>query len=158
MRAMEPRERFRLSWVLRGQLAVGSLPHAERHLERLEQEGIAAVLSLVAEPEAPLAVGLEERFHWRRCPLPDHRSERLVAKPELERALAELAALREHGPVFVHCLAAMERSPLLCLAWLMRERGLSRQQALDYLMQVHPGTSPLAGQLAVLAELDSVKG
>jgi protein-tyrosine phosphatase len=44
----------------------------------------------------------------------------------------------------------MERSPLVCLAWLMRERGLSRLQALDYLMQVHPGTNPLPGQLNVL--------
>ena len=64
-----------------------------------------------------------------------------------------LGELREHGPVFVHCVAAMERSPLLCLAWLIRRHGLSQQRALDYLMQVHVGTNPLASQLAVLAQL-----
>lgn len=147
------RGRFRISWVLRDQLAVGPIPRAERHLERLEREGIAAVLSLLDEAEAPLAPGLEQRFQWRRLPLPDHRSERLVEPEELETALAALEELRQAGPVYVHCLAAMERSPLLCLAWLMRERGLSRQQALDYLMQVHPGTSPLPGQLEVLVHL-----
>jgi hypothetical protein len=34
----------------------------------------------------------------------------------------------------------MERSPLLCLAWLIRERRLSIEQALAYLMHIHPGT------------------
>lgn len=147
------RGRFQISWVLRDQLALGPLPTAERHLERLRAEGITAVLTLVAEAEAPLAPGLAERFRWRRLPLPDHRSERLVEPQELEAALTALADLRQEGPVYVHCLAAMERSPLVCLAWLMRERQLSRQQALDYLMQVHPGTSPLPAQLAVLSQL-----
>jgi protein-tyrosine phosphatase len=69
---------------------------------------------------------------------------------ELQRALAALAQLHQAGPVFVHCVAAMERSPLVCLAWLVRHRRLSPQRALDYLMQVHPGTSPLPGQLELL--------
>jgi protein-tyrosine phosphatase len=84
--------------------------------------------------------------------LPDHRAGRMPGAEELAQALAALAALRQQGPVFVHCVAAMERSPLVCLAWLMRQRGLSPQRALDYLMQVHPGTSPLPGQLELLAQ------
>jgi len=55
--------------------------------------------------------------------------------------------------VFVHCLAAMERSPLLCMAWLVRSRGLSPQRALDYLQQQHPGTNPLPDQWRVLKQL-----
>jgi protein-tyrosine phosphatase len=74
---------------------------------------------------------------------------------ELGQALAALAQLRQEGPVFVHCVAAMERSPLVCLAWLVRQRGLSPQRALDYLMQVHPGTSPLPGQLELLEVMTS---
>ena len=46
----------------------------------------------------------------------------------------------------------MERSPLICLAWLMKEKNLSSSEALDYLMQVHPRTNPLSGQLAVLKD------
>jgi protein-tyrosine phosphatase len=55
--------------------------------------------------------------------------------------------------VFVHCVAAMERSPLVCLAWLVSRHGQSPQAALDYLMQVHPGTNPLPGQLRLLDRL-----
>lgn len=131
-------------------LAVGPAPMAERHLDRLESEGVKAVLTLASAEEAPLPAGIEERFAWRRLVLPDHRSKRLVQPDELAQALIQLAGLRQYGPVFVHCVAAMERSPLVCLAWLMEERLLNREQALDYLMQVHPGTNPLPGQLALL--------
>ena len=47
----------------------------------------------------------------------------------------------------------MERSPLVCIAWLIRNEKLSLQQALDYMMQVHKGTNPLPGQLKLLEEI-----
>jgi len=145
--------RFRVDWVLVQELAVGPAPRAERHLDRLSEAGLTAVLSLCSEQEAPPPAGLESRFECRRLVLPDHRVERLPELAELEQALAVLADLRATGPVYVHCVAAMERSPLVCLAWLVRRQGLTPQRALDYLMQVHPGTNPLPGQLALLARL-----
>ena len=145
--------RFRLDWVLVQELAVCPAPRAERHLERLTEAGVTAVLSLCSEQEAPPPAGLESRFECRRLVLPDHRVERLPELAQLERALEALAELRAKGPVYVHCVAAMERSPLVCLAWLVRRHGLTPQRALDYLMQVHPGTNPLPGQLALLAQL-----
>ena len=145
--------RFRFDWVLVQELAVGPAPRAERHLERLTEAGVTAVLSLCSEQEAPPPAGLESRFECRLLVLPDHRVERLPELAQLERALEALAELRAKGPVYVHCVAAMERSPLVCLAWLVRRHGLTPQRALDYLMQVHPGTNPLPGQLALLAQL-----
>jgi hypothetical protein len=145
---------FRIDWVLRGELALGPAPRSPESLTQLEQKGVGAVLSLCTSEEWPLLAGLEQRFHWRRHPLPDHHSGRYPSLEELEAALAVAVDMQQQtGPLFVHCIAAMERSPLLCLAWLMRRRRLSRLQALDYLMQVHPGTSPLAGQLCLLDQL-----
>ncbi|MGB5135663.1 MAG: dual specificity protein phosphatase family protein [Prochlorococcaceae cyanobacterium] len=145
---------FRIDWVLRGQLALGPAPQRPEHLIELEQQGIGSVLSLCSSEEWPAPSGLEQCFAWVRHPLPDHHSGRYPTLEELESALAAAARLRELGrPLYVHCMAAMERSPLLCLAWLIRHRGLSRIQSLDYLMQVHPGTSPLAGQLSLLDQL-----
>ena len=145
--------RFRVDWVLVQELALGPAPRAERHLDHLANEGVAAVLSLCSVQEAPSPAGLQSRFKCRRLVLPDHRVERLPELAELEQALGAVAELRASGPVYVHCVAAMERSPLVCLAWLVRCHGLTPQQALDYLMQVHPGTNPLPGQLALLAQL-----
>ena len=50
--------RFRVSWVLVDELAVGPAPRAERHLDRLEQEGVKAVFSLCGLQEAPPPPGL----------------------------------------------------------------------------------------------------
>ena len=149
----ESARRFRLDWVLVEDLAVGPAPRAERHLDRLEAAGLKAVLSLCGSDEAALADGLSERFRHQRFVLPDHRAGRLPELAELEGALAALADLSQQGPVYVHCVAAMERSPLVCLGWLVSRHRQSPERALAYLMQVHPGTNPLPGQLALLAEL-----
>ena len=146
-------ERFRLAWVLRDELLLGPAPSRLEHLDQLAQRGVRAVLSLCAEAEAPPPAGMAERFTLARLVLPDHRSAEPMRLEQLEQAVELLEQLSGSGPVFVHCLAAMERSPLLCLAWLKRRRRLSTLQALDYLMQVHPGTSPLPAQLALLEQL-----
>ncbi len=145
--------RFRVDWVLVDELAIGPAPSADRHLDRLEQQGIRGVLSLCSEQEATPPPQLSSRFCCTRLVLPDHRSARLPDLPELHAALEALAQLGSQGPVFVHCVAAMERSPLVCLAWLVSRHGQSPQAALDYLMQVHPGTNPLPGQLKLLDQL-----
>jgi len=147
---MHPQGRFRIDWVLVQELAVGSAPRAARHIERLAEEGIGAVLSLCSVEEAPPPAGLEKAFACRRLVLPDHRTGCLPKLDQLQEALGLLAELMPQGPVYVHCVAAVERSPLLCLAWLVQQRRQTPRQALDYLMQVHPGTNPLPGQLALL--------
>jgi predicted protein tyrosine phosphatase len=147
------RSRFRIDWVLVNELAVGPAPRTERHLDRLTEQGVRAVLSLCAPADAPPPERLEQRFTCGRLVLPDHRAERLPEPHELGEALVLLEQLRAEGPVFVHCVAAMERSPLVCLAWLVSRHGQSPQAALDYLMQVHPGTNPLPEQLRLLDQL-----
>lgn len=158
MRSPQSRSRFRVSWLLARELAVGPAPLAERHLDRLTEEGVAAVLSLCSASEAPPPAGMAERFRCSRLVLPDHRAGRTPELQELRQALDLLAQLREAGPVFVHCVAAMERSPLVCMAWLVTRHQLNPQQALDYLMQVHPGTNPLPRQLVLLRELNPPPG
>jgi predicted protein tyrosine phosphatase len=149
-----PQRRFRIDWVLVNELAIGPAPRAERHLDRLADAGVKAILSLCAAEEALPPAGLSERFACKRLVLPDHRSGRMPELSELQSALDTLTELHcQHGAVFVHCVAAMERSPLVCLAWLVTHHKQKPEQALDYLMQVHPGTNPLPGQLALLQEL-----
>ena len=143
--------RFQIDWVLIDELAIGPAPRAERHVLRLHEAGVKAVLSLCSKEEAPPPPSIEEHFACSRLVLPDHRSGRLPQPTELFEALTLLGQLHHnHGSVFVHCVAAMERSPLVCLAWLVQRHQLSPEAALDYLMQVHPGTNPLPGQLALL--------
>lgn len=149
-----PQQRFRIDWVLVDELAIGPAPRAPRHLERLANAGVRAVFSLCSEEEAPPPPDLRRSFAHERLVLPDHRSGRLPQVSELQAALLRLQVLhQQHGAIYVHCVAAMERSPLVCLAWLVQQHHLNPARALDYLMQVHPGTNPLPGQLALLQEL-----
>ena len=144
---------FRIDWVLVDQLAIGPAPRNERHLDRLREAEIRCVLSLCSRDEATPPAGLDEKFRTSRYVLPDHRAGRLPTLDELEIALGHLSELQQHGPVFVHCVAAMERSPLVCMAWLVQKHRMTPARALDYLMQQHPGTNPLPGQLALLDKL-----
>jgi protein-tyrosine phosphatase len=143
---------FRISWVLREELAVGPAPRKHQHASMLMEQGIVGILALCGEDEAPPLL-LADNFHCGRFVLPDHRSGRAPDREELEGALQHLARLHSLGPVYVHCKAGVERSPLVCLAWLMKKHHLHKLDALDYLMQVHPRTGVLPQQLHVLSQL-----
>ena len=148
------RQHFKIDWVLFNELALGVAPVEDLHTHRLINDGVKAVLSLCDESEAPPPESLHSSLPCRRLVLPDHRSGRLPEFTELTQALSILGELHsQYGAVFVHCVAAMERSPLVCLAWIVQNHRLSPTEALDYLMQVHPGTNPLPGQLALLHQL-----
>lgn len=147
------RTRFHFDWILNDTLAVGPAPRADRHLRRLADEGILAVLSLCSITEAPPPIEMEDNFLCRRLVLPDHRSSEPMTIRQLQQAMALLAELRSVGPVYVHCVAGVERSPMVCMAWLVMQHGQTPQRALDYVMQAHPGTNPLPQQWFLLEGL-----
>ena len=53
-------------------------------------------------------------------------------------------------PTFLHCYAGIERSPLVCIGWLIKIEKITFQEAFEYLKSVHPATNPLSEQLNVL--------
>ena len=144
---------FSISWVLVNELAVGPAPLDSFHLNRLKAEGINGILSLCSTEELPEPDGLELLFNFKRVVLPRPCAKIYPSVEQLQDALTALAELHTHGAVYVHCLAAFERSPLVCMGWLMQQHGVSMQQALDYMQQVHSGTCPPSDLLAILNEL-----
>jgi len=142
--------KFKFSWVLVDELAVGPAPRAENHIELLINAGIKGMLSLCSEDEVTQPEIPTGKIVHRRVILPDHSYNRKLTSNEIDFTLSELRYLRSIGPVYVHCKAGIERSPLICIAWLAIEKNLSIQTALDYLMQIHPGTNPLPKHLMVL--------
>ena len=145
--------KFKINWVLNEELAVGTAPQKQKDLEKLADEGIKSIFSLCDENEVKNDLNLDEFFEHKRYVLPDHKTGKILSSIELKESLEILRNLLKSGPVFVHCYAAVERSPLVCMAWLMKEHRLTLDQSLDYLMQSNPGTNPLPGQLRVLKEI-----
>ena len=150
---LNSKKRFYIDWVLINELSIGPPPRTSDHLNTLNAEGIKSILSLCSEKEASSPKEMYDKFSCKRILLPDHKSGRLATLDEINYALNSLKELITHGPVFIHCFAAMERSPLVCMAWLVREHNLSPRQSLDYMMQVHKGTSPLGEQLSMLNQI-----
>ena len=146
-------KKFLFNWVLTNELAIGKAPKNYIALEKLKKENIKSVISLCSEEESKLAENIQNIFDCHRIILPDHRSGRYPSLEELVKVLDVIEKLKNNGPIFVHCVAAMERSPLICMAWLIREHGLETLEALEYMMQIHKGTSPLQGQLDLLNKL-----
>jgi hypothetical protein len=152
------RGRFHFDWILADALAVGPAPRADRHLQRLADAGIRAVLSLCSIAEAPPPIEMEHNFSCRRLVLPDHRSAEPMTIGQLQQAISLLSELQSAGSVYVHCVAGVERSPMVCMAWLVVHHGQPPQRALDYVMQAHPGTNPLPRQWRLLDILRESSG
>ena len=45
----------------------------------------------------------------------DHKSGKALNIEEILLVLSKLKELKSFGPVFVHCIASMERSPMICM-------------------------------------------
>lgn len=137
-------------WVLPGQLAVGwAINHRDGQV--LQTAGIHTIVSLCAETEAVLPPKIQRQFHCIRYPLPDSHSSLMLSHVEVIRVLKIIhASIIQRQPVYVHCLAGMERSPTICLAYLCLYHGYNIDESLVWLKQVHPRTMPTEQQLNVV--------
>ena len=152
-----PKKKFKINWVLNKKIAIGNVPESEEDFERLTEFGIKSIITLCNEKEASFSKEFSKLFNFERYILPDHKTSKSPKLFQLKEVLSLIKENLSYGPIFVHCYAAVERSPLVCMAYLVKECKLNSQQALDYLMQVNPGTCPLPEQIATLRELEREK-
>lgn len=143
---------MKFNWILKKELAVGSAPYAERHIKLLKDYEIRGVLSLCDQKEVAFSALLEKNFRHCYFPIPDHSYGIDPSIEQVLEALKKIYELRDFGPVYVHCYAGVERSPLICMAWLVKYKGFTPIESLEYLMQVNKGTNPTPGQYELLKE------
>ena len=143
---------YNFDWVLVNQLAIGPAPKNDIALKKLEENNIVSILSLCSVEEALPPKDIEKKFQCFRLVLPDHKSKNLITINEINKTLDKVEMIINNGPLLIHCLAGIERSPLICMGWLMKKHSLTFEEALIYLMDVHKGTNPLPNQLTILRE------
>ena len=144
---------FKVRWVLPGQLAVGqSLRKGDDGV--LAAARITTILSLCAEKEAILPPSVCRHFQCVRYVLPDSHSSQKLTQADV---LAVLKIIHDnimrHQSIYVHCLAGMERSPTICLAYLCLYQGYNLEESLTWLKTVNPRTMPNEQQLNVVRSL-----
>ena len=141
---------FKFNWVLVNKIAIGSRLNTKDDIDILIDNKIKSILTLCNEREDPEFYTEVLPIKIERYELPDHRYKSLPSIGDIEKVLELMTDLSYRGPFFVHCFASMERAPLVCLAWLVKKENLKPIEALTYLMQIHPGTSPIPEQLDLL--------
>ena len=143
------------SWILTGELALGPMPRTDSHWRQLEDLGVQRRFSL-CYPEEERITSVPDHWRSERLSLPDHRRQEPLRPERLEEGLALGASLLEEeggGPIYIHCLAGRERSPLMAVGLVARRRGLDLFEALDWVRRCHPAASPMMEHLEVLERL-----
>lgn len=93
-----------------------------------------------------------ERLH---CPCEDVATESIM--PHLHRACEFIESARaQGGRVLVHCAMGISRSPTVVIAWLMKSRGWSVQQAIGHVKHRRPQIKPNAGFIGQLEEFGKI--
>ena len=143
----ELKENFIFNWILKNKLAVGTSPIKSEHINLLKKKNIKNILGLCGENEIMWHPKLEKSFLCKRVFLPDSNQNKLPTNSQIIEAFRILKSFLEDGITFVHCFASIERSPLLCIMYVMEEYNLDLEEALDYVKEVHKFTNPRNNQL-----------
>uniref|UniRef100_B8HLI6 Dual specificity protein phosphatase n=1 Tax=Cyanothece sp. (strain PCC 7425 / ATCC 29141) TaxID=395961 RepID=B8HLI6_CYAP4 len=139
-----------LDWVIPGKVALGGLPQPD-NIDLFSRENIKVVLSLCAPAEGTLPVGMEQAFYCVRLTLPDSHYSYEMSVERLSKAVDVIhQCMSRNLPIYVHCLAGIERSPTVCIAYLCRFQGLELWEAIDFVKRAHPPTCPSAAQIQIV--------
>ena len=144
------KDKFIFNWVLRNKLAVGTSPMNNKDLTLLKKNNVKNILCLCNEDESKWHSELEISFSCHRFILPDSNKKKLPTILEIDNAYKILENLVKNNITFVHCFASIERSPLLCIMFIMNNYNLNLEDSLDYVKRVHHLTNPRNKQLFLI--------
>ncbi|MEA5441245.1 hypothetical protein [Cyanobium gracile] len=133
------------------------MPRGDRHWQQLEQAGFRSRFSCCYPDEE---TGLILPLGWSsdRVSLPDHREQEPLQEVRLALALERAEALVDDAaPVYLHCMAGLERSPLLAVGLTARLRGIDMLAALAWVRRCHPMAMPIYDHLVLLERILSNK-
>jgi hypothetical protein len=95
-----------------------------------------------------------EEYRWRPVPM--------SSPPTIEwvgEQVEFIRSCRAAGKiVFVHCDAGMDRSAMVVIAYLMRDRGWAREEALEFLQRKRGKVRPNPVFLGLLSEWEEAMG
>ncbi len=149
----KPKEyKFIFDWIVSNKLAIGTSPLKEENINLLIDFKIKNIIGLCSDNEIGWHKDIDSIFKTKRIVLPDSHTKDLPKFDQLQKAFKTLEEFVENDITFIHCVASVERSPMLCILYIMKNYNISLEDALDYLKRVHKETNPTNSQLKVLNE------
>jgi len=122
-----------LDWIT-SEIAIGNVDDALR-LDGLRAAGIGGILSLNGWPNR---AGFSEGMDWRCVRLIDGHGNDISQLEEAVRQLDELVGI---GPVLVHCMEGVSRSPLVVASYLADREARSFDECLREVAQLRKWVS-----------------
>ncbi|KAG6828986.1 hypothetical protein H0H92_006108 [Tricholoma furcatifolium] len=133
-----------------GSLYVGSLSAVDKDL--LVQHNISHLVQVLDAPWIPLSE--KDGFSCHRIQILDQSSVDL--KPHLEAACNYIdRALRSGRNVLVHCQQGISRSPAIVIAYLIRNHGMSYDNAFALIKRQRACIKPNPGFVAALRDWEA---
>tara|TARA_Y100000589_G_scaffold59830_2_gene50430 strand:+ start:6608 stop:7093 length:486 start_codon:yes stop_codon:yes gene_type:complete len=149
----KPKEyKFIFDWILTNKLAIGTSPLKEENINLLIGNKIKNIIGLCSDKEIGWYEKIDSSFKTKRIVLPDSHTKNLPKFDQLQKAFNTLEEFVDNDATFIHCVASVERSPMLCILYVMKTYNISIEDALDYVRRVHKQTNPTNSQLKVLNE------
>ncbi|MCR4344601.1 MAG: dual specificity protein phosphatase family protein [Candidatus Scalindua sp.] len=111
-------------------------PHLTRSLKRL---GVTAIVNMCEEWPGPCDLYKAEHITQLHLPTTDFRSPLIK---DIEKGINFIEEHRANGSsVYVHCKAGKGRSATLILCWLIAVKGMTPEDAQEYILQRRPHVS-----------------
>ena len=82
--------------------------------------------------------------------MPDSHTDQLPTFVQLQKAFHALEEFIKDDITFIHCVASIERSPMLCILYVMKKYNITLENSLDYVKRMHKYTNPTNSQLKIL--------
>lgn len=133
--------------IIPGCLYLGSINSAA-HIACLEVYGISHILVCAtflpvfhSKNDSTESTATSEQYVYHRLPLSDSLDEDIVRYLPNACQFIEQSALKNE-PVLVHCQAGVSRSASVCIAYLMKTRNMTYNQAYQFVKQRRSCISP----------------
>ena len=140
------------SWILIDEISIGSIPKNQNDISLLKSKKIKSIISLTNYQDKEQERKIKTNFKYKKIVLPDHRSVNQLEINHVKKTINLIKQTEIFFPLFMHCEASIERSPLIALAWLMYKKNISLEEGLDYMMSIHIQTNPLPEQIKVITD------
>lgn len=139
-------------------VAVGAAPMT-LDVDRLRRSGIGAILNVQEEQEDTVPAAVREAFDWVRIPTRDSFFGGVPTVEWLDRCVEQIHTwVRQGKKVYVHCKMGQGRSPLVCMAYLVKyggadsRGGMRLSKAISQVVKSHARGDPNVHQLGVLCQ------
>ena len=128
---------------------IGALP-LPRDVPRLAEEGVRAVVNTCKEYQGPVEQYRQYDIEQLRIPTVDFTPPKLSdVQQAVEFMDQNIAAGKK---IYVHCKAGRARSGTVVVCWLIKNHGLTPEQAQRWLLEKRPHANPRLAQRPVVRE------